>query len=283
MKHAYLILAHTDWAILKTLLSCIDDERNDIFVHIDAKVKNMPDLETKKASLFVLKDRVDVYWGDLSVVEAEYKLFEAAASNDEYAYYHLLSGSDLPLKSQDYIHSFFNLNRKREFIGFSTYDCRDEVLRKVGRWHLFPKDFKNKSTLKRVLRAAFLRFQAFFGIQRNRKEKFRKGTQWVSVTDGFVRSMIDAKPWVMKTFTHTFCPDEIYKQTLCWTSGYRQWIYDSSDEGNGCMRAIGWKDGCLHDWTAEDYDTLVASGALFARKFNSSDMAFINKIAELSK
>ena len=36
-KHAYLILAHTDMVQLQRLISCLDDRRNDIYVHIDKK------------------------------------------------------------------------------------------------------------------------------------------------------------------------------------------------------------------------------------------------------
>ena len=36
-KHAYLIMAHSDWNMLNTLLELIDDKRNDIYIHIDKK------------------------------------------------------------------------------------------------------------------------------------------------------------------------------------------------------------------------------------------------------
>ena len=36
-KHAYLILAHTHLRQLRTLLSLLDDPRNDIYIHIDRK------------------------------------------------------------------------------------------------------------------------------------------------------------------------------------------------------------------------------------------------------
>ena len=38
--HAYLIIAHHHFNQLKLLLTLLDDERNDLFVHIDEKVKN---------------------------------------------------------------------------------------------------------------------------------------------------------------------------------------------------------------------------------------------------
>ena len=39
-KHAYLIMSHNDFYILEKLLRLLDDRRNDIYVHIDKKVKN---------------------------------------------------------------------------------------------------------------------------------------------------------------------------------------------------------------------------------------------------
>ena len=283
MKHAYLILAHGQWELLDILLDCIDDERNDIFVHIDAKVGRLPELHTEKAGLFILDKRVDVRWGDVSVVEAEYVLFEHAVAHGPYAYYHLLSGADLPLKTQDYIHSFCKENQGKEFIGYTLTSITPEVERKARRWHLFPRQFKSRNLLIKAVRAGFLRLQELFGIRRNRNVDFKKGSQWVSVTDDMARCFIDNKDWVMKTFTHTFCADEMVFHTLCWMSPLRSNIWCTTDDARGCMRAIGWHDGCLNDWSPADYDTLAKSDALFARKFNCSDMGFVKRIAELSR
>ena len=278
MKHAYLILAHTEFELLKLLVSCLDDERNDIYVHIDKKVAVLPDLHTEKAGLYVLENRIDVRWGDVTVVEAEYALFEAAVANGPYQYYHLLSGVDLPLKSQDYIHRFCDENNGKEFIGYTLTEITPEVVRKVQRWHLFPEDFRNKSVIKRIARAGFIRLQECLGIKRNKDIDFKKGSQWVSITDGMARHFLANKSWAMRVFRNTFCSDEIVMQTLCWYSPFRGNIYNTANDGLGCMRAIGWKNGRLHDWAADDYDTLKKSSALFARKFNLSDPFFLNRI-----
>lgn len=282
MKHAYLILAHNEWGLLQTLIDCIDDPRNDIFVHIDRKVRDLPELHSKEAGLKVLDNRVNVYWGDWSVVEAEYALFEEAVSNGPYGYYHLLSGVDLPLKSQDYIHSFCDENQDREFIGYTLTSITPEIVRKVQRYHLFPHDFKNAGFVRKVLRAGCLRCQEILGIKRNRDISFTKGSQWVSVTERMARLFLDSRGWAEKTFRNTFCSDEIVFQTLCWNSPLKENIYDTEYDGKGCMRAIGWRDGQLYDWTAEDYEMLAASDALFARKFNSKNPEFIDKIVKLS-
>lgn len=282
MKHAYLILAHHEFGLLQTLIACLDDARNDIYVHIDRKVKMLPDLHTEEAGLTVLKNRIDIRWADYSMVEAEFALFEAARQNGPYDYYHLLSGVDLPIKSQDFIHRFFEEHQGKEFIAFTNTTTTPEIIRKVRRWHLFPHDFRNKSKLKRILRAAFIRIQERLGIERNRSIDFKKGSQWLSVTDSMVNYFLQHQCWARKIFTHTFCSDEIVFQTLCWQSPMREALYNTSDDGLGCMRTIGWKGAQLMDWSAPDFDELAESFALFARKFNTTDMCFIQKIVALS-
>ena len=118
MKHAYLILAHNEPELLSLLIERLDDARNDIYIHFDRKLTVLPDVKTRHAGLYILKDRVDVRWADVSMLEAEYKLFHAVVdSSCQYSHHHLISGVDLPLKNQDYIHSFFAQHQGKEFIG----------------------------------------------------------------------------------------------------------------------------------------------------------------------
>lgn len=282
MKHAYLIIAHTDFILLRHLIQGLDDARNDIFIHFDKKVPYIPEVTTEWAGLYIINDREDVRWGDISVVRAEYALFAEAAKRDRYAYYHLLSGVDLPLKSQDEIHRFFYENNGKEFIGFSQYDYSLEVERKVGMYHLFTGDFKERagivSLFKRTLRYLFIRLQYVLGVRRHQGVTFKKGTQWISVTHDFVKYLLLMRAEVMRIYTHSFCSDEIYKQTLCWNSIFRSRIYSLDDEGEGCMREVGWVDGKIPDWTLTDYEQLRNSKALFARKFSSKYSELVNRI-----
>jgi len=283
MKHAYLILAHGEFALLQTLVGCLDDARNDLYVHVDRKVKELPRLHTEKATLRMLEDRIDVRWADYSMVEAELALFKAAARNGPYGYYHLLSGVDLPLKSQDYIHRFFGENDGKEFIGYTHTEMTPETSRRMQRWHIFPRHFSRQRNLYSVFRSLFLRLQELLGIKRNRDVDFQKGSQWVSLTEDMVQYLLGKEEWIHKTFTHTFVPDECVLQTLCWRSPFRERLYNTERDGIGCMRAIGWRGSVLEDWKPADYDVLAASSALFARKFNSRDMDFINRIVALTQ
>lgn len=282
MKHAYLILAHNEFGLLQLLLDCLDDARNDIYVHIDRKVQRLPDLHTEKAGLHILENRTDIRWADYSMVEAEFALFETAQKNGPYAYYHLLSGVDLPLKSQDYIHRFCEEHQGKEFIGYTLTEMTPELSQRMQRWHLFPRHFSRSRNVYSVIRALSIRLQRILGIRRNKEVDFKKGSQWVSITQPMAEYVLSKKEWAQHTFTHTFVPDECLMQTLCWNSPFKEKLYSVRSDGEGCMRCIGWQNDELHDWSAADYGTLVASPALFARKFNSSDMDFIRRIVRLS-
>jgi hypothetical protein len=210
-------------------------------------------------------------------------LFKEAQRHGPYAYYHLLSGVDLPLKSQDYIHRFFEENQGEEFVGYTLTEMTPDISRRMQRWHFFPKHFSRKRNLYSAFRSAFLRCQELLGIKRNRETVFTKGSQWVSITEEMVKYFLSQEAWAQKTFTHTFVPDECVMQTLCWNSPFREKLFSTASDGEGCMRCIGWKDDELIDWCAADYETLAASQALFARKFNSSDLSFIQQIVALAK
>ena len=97
MKHAFLIIAHNEYPVLEVLLSMLDDERNDIYLHIDKRAtelfQQIKKVKMQKAGFYLIENPIKVYWGDISQVQVEYLLFETALSHGPYAYYHLLSGT----------------------------------------------------------------------------------------------------------------------------------------------------------------------------------------------
>mgnify|MGYP002741107259 FL=1 len=287
MKHAYLILAHGSYALLQRLVSAIDDERNDIFIHIDRKQKELPRIQVRHSQLFLLdKERVSVFWGDVSVVAAEFALMASAYRQGEYAYYHLLSGVDLPLKSQNDIHDFFETHQGKEFIGF--YDGADlsaSLVRKVQRYHLFAQDFRGSGLVflaKRIARALAIRVQELLGIKRHTNIRFAKGTQWWSLTGALIESLLSKQDEILSLYKHTFCADEIAIQTYVYNSLFMAQVFAPEDEAKSSLRHIGWREGALYDWTRADYEDLKRSTALFARKFNEEDPDFLDSIIELS-
>lgn len=122
-------------------------------------------------------------------------------------------------------------------------------------------------------------------INKRSDESFRKGSEWVSITDDFCRYLIGKKNWIFKRFRYTFCGDEIFLQTVLWNSPYKENIYALDDEFNGCQREIIWEDDNPHVWgsSPNDIDILRKSNKLFARKFSSKYPEMINEVQKMVK
>lgn len=289
MKHAYLIIAHNEYPVLATLLSMLDDERNDVYVHVDKRSEELYEkissFRMKEGGLFILDSRLEVYWGDISQVEVEYLLLETASMRETYSYYHLLSGTDLPIQDQNDIHSFFAGNSGKEFVGFwQTSGHQRDLKRKVSRYYLFTRQLKRNGSKWHAIAAPCrnlaLILQKLVRFQRRWEVEFKKGPNWFSITHAFCQCLIEWKPFVLRRFRYTLCPDEVFVQTVLWNSSFKKDIYCLHDDCEGNMRLIDWNRGSPYTWRKQDYNELVGSDMLFARKFSSGDMDVVNKIKD---
>lgn len=286
MKHAYLIIAHQDVKMLMLLLEAIDDERNDIYVHIDTKSPRlyMAILQVKmRHSHIRVYSQFNVMWGDISQALLELFLFEMAFTNGKYSYYHLLSGLDYPLKSQNYIHKFCKDNYGKQFIGYDK-DNSIWTQRYRYRWY-FTKYYKNKNLLKRlfyrVLTLSACYMQKIVGYERVLEyAEIKKGCNWLSLTDKCVEYILSQKGIVTSKFSHILAVDEIFLHTILWNSPFRDDIYDLNDEYRSCMREIDWERGTPYEWQLEDAECLLNSGKLFARKITSKNIDLIIKLGD---
>lgn len=293
-KHAYLIIAHHEYPILQILLSMLDEGDNDVYLHVDKRSKSLRQkldaFKMQKARLFVLEQPIKVYWGDISQVKVEYLLFETALANGPYAYYHLLSGTDLPIQRQAYIHDFCRQHAGKEFVGFwlSASHQRD-LNRKVHRYYLFTQHLKDRHTnrfihsLTSFCRNMVLIVQKATRYRKPSDLEFRKGPNWVSITNDFCVYLIEHKESVLKHFRFTLCADEIFLQSVLWNSPFRGNIYNLEDTNKGSMRMIDWERGNPYVWRNEDFDELVQSDKLFARKFNSDQIELAQRLMKTYK
>lgn len=285
-KHAYLIIAHKFDYTLKKLLTVIDDTRNDIYIHMDKKCKNFNTNDIINMLLYsnvYFVDRTSVSWGAYSLVNAKILLLKYACSNNKYQYYHFLSGQDLPIKNQDHIHNFFNKNNGYEFINFesSVFNYYDRVK------YIYPFREKagKKKNIFRFFELFFLNIQKIINFTNPfiKNIKFQKGSNWCSITDSFARYVISNEKWLKKVFSKSFICDELIFQTLIINSSFNEKIFDKNFDDNmvSNMRYIDWNRGNPYVWKKEDYNELINSNVLFARKFDSEiDREIIDKIIE---
>lgn len=277
-KHAYLIIAHNDFDILEKLLVLLDDDRNDIFIHIDKKVKSF-DFEyfkniTKKSSIYFIP-RIKVFWGDYSQIRCELLLLKQAVKGN-YSYYHLLSGVDLPLKTQDEIHDFFS-NKDFEFVHYCTPEQIKNARNRVLEFHFLMPWYKSHNKYLRYLCIKINQIAKVFQYKINYKRYWNKntkimyGSNWFSITNDLAKYIVSKEKWIKKHFKNSICADELFVQTIVYNSKFKNKLYWKKLDGNylGIMRFIDWKRGGPYVFRKEDFEELINSQMLFARKFST--------------
>lgn len=260
----------------------LDDARNDIYLHIDAKVEKFDFVYfenlMKRSTLYYVK-RLDVRWGNISIVHCVVNLLKVAfQTGGGYEYYHLLSGVDLPLKTQDDIHKFLKENHGKEYIHFSPKEMLQNVQTRYDQFHIFTRYLKDKNILLRrtckCLNFYLLFLQRMFKFNREKclKEKIQYGSAWFSVTESFVEYILENKEWIDKMYKYTLLPDESFLQTLFYNSYFYKRIFleQEDDDHFACLREIDWKRGGPYVWRKDDYQYLLKSRCLFARKFDTN-------------
>lgn len=272
-KHAYLIMAHNQPELLACLLKALDHADNDIYLHLDRKMPafDRAALESQvvKGRLCILPERLDVKWGEYSQIRCELTLL-AAASKQPHAYYHIMSGVDFPLKPQEQIHKFFRENAGTEFVQFYAPQVGKDVKNRVEKRHFFIKRRELKTLPEKIFGKLLMLLQLPMDRTRRLGMTLQKGANWCSITHELACYVLSREAFIRKTFRHSLCGDEVFLQTLVYNSEFRHRVVGENycDNYRNICYLIDWDRGTPYEFTEEDYDLLMGSDMLFARKFN---------------
>lgn len=289
-KHAYCIIAHQDPVMLHVMIAMLDHPLNDIYVHIDRRVDINPFLtvKTKWSKVVFLPDRLAVEWGNTVQIDTELLVFEYAYNNGPYSYYHMMSGQDLPLRSQDFIHEFMDIKYPHsEFVTVND-ECADylrDLEYKTRYYHFFVKSLSDTNHSfshywHYFLHGLAIRIQKWMGIKRTYPFELKKSLHFASITHEFLTYLLSRKAFIKKTFAHTLCADEIFLQSILWNSPFRNNLYTRADGGVGSMRKVVWVNHKAYIWKKDDIDSLLSFPELFALKFTSQDPELLLLLAE---
>lgn len=277
-KHAYLILAHNEFDVLQKLVELLDDERNDIYLHIDKKVHQIPTIRVSHSRLFRISSPVNVYWGHTSQLKAEFLLMETALRQYAYSRFHIISGVHLPLQKQDVMHLFFDENIEKNYLMLEKSSA-DEVDLKMRRYNFFVKHPCEWTARSEVfLWHMLIKLQRIFGVKRYANESFTKASQWVSINREAVMYLIKNKSDILKRYRWTYCPDEFFIPSELSRSPFANTIVNFQRllmcEFEGVSPKI---------YTTADFDMLISSKFFFARKFNKQNIQVVDRILSVLK
>ena len=286
-RHAYLILAHENTAVLRRMLALIDHERNDIFIHIDKnskgiRIQNM--LECVKKSNIKVSRKYRVFWGNNSIALATLELLKEA-SRGQYSYYHVLSGADLPIKSKEEIWNFFEKYAGKEFIHFGTKQYQKDISCRYNQYHFFSKQLGRKRDKKFWvdMETYSLAIQRRLHIDRTKRVNydFYGGANWVSITNNLVQYIVQNIGKYRSSFRFTQNSDELMFQTIVMDSSYKDNLYHPQFDNDycACVRYIDWNRGTPYVFRSSEFEELMESECMFARKFDEKiDAEIVEKI-----
>ena len=255
-KHAYLIVAHNHFDHLLLLIQLLDDKANDIYIHIDKEVNFPPEKVFKQSaqeSNIYFVPSLSVKWGGFSQIRTEILLLKTSLPK-HYFYYHLLSGVDLPLHSQNYIHKFFRKNTGKEYV-----DIKDTLVplwvQRLSHYHI---GIGGHDCAPYIFDST--------GIDRigKKREYFYKGSNWFSITHCLASYTLTQQRFINHYFWFSACGDEEFLQAITQNSVFV--IFNQKVD----MRMIDWIRGTPYTYSDEDFSELIDSNKLFARKFNIS-------------
>ena len=295
-KICYLILAYNDPKHLYRLVSRLND-RADFYIHIDKKSNIEPFKKIVKdfPNVILIENRVKVYWGGFSIVQAELNLIEAALNKKEpYFRYVLLSGADYPIKTTKEIYHFFEKSQDVEFIraiNLDKLENKELFGLHIDLWQKHDYPWINRSTTKtfKLFRAAVNRILRNFKLPKSiRHHKFDlyHGSQWWALTDNCLRELMATYHTNEKDYLNFkigFASDEKFFHTLFFNSSYA-----SKNQVNGPDKPMGAKDRTetslqtsllanvhiidksMTKWfTYEDLNEIKTSDKLFLRKVST--------------
>jgi hypothetical protein len=281
VKIAYLVLAHNTPNHLRRLIAALSTGSSGFFIHIDEKSDIGDFSGIGGGNVCFIRERIPVYWGDFSQVEAILILLQAAlADPGHFERLVLVSGADYPLCSSAYMERFFSDNPDREFMNLIAMSLETPG-KPISRLTTYkPRIGEDTGDLpgERDYKA-YLGDLVPYG-----------GATWWAISRAaadFIVAFAEREIRVVNFFKNTICPDESFFQTVLGNSPFkartiRNLTYADWSAGGPNPAYITDRHLALFRTTGvfAPNGRLGGGEMLFARKFPDDSEDLVAKLAE---
>lgn len=286
MNICYGIITHKNSNILRNTINLLY-RNNNILLHIDKKVSKSI-FEEYKSCVEIMDNNINVEWGTYSQIESTLNLIKSAMKY-KFDYLCIISGDDMPLKSDVKIKEFFEQNKGKEFIGIDKNISYKDIENRVKYEHKGYHYKKNKNILEKV----FAKLQKKLSLQKKNDNfkllpKLYKGPNWFCISYEFCEYLLQylkENKWYEEAFKNSLCGDEVFFQTILMNSKFKNKVYrfNEVDDNHMALRYIDWTTGPEYPRLLDESDFNKIkdeknSDCIFARKFNENiDIDKFNK------
>ena len=288
MEKAYIILAHKNAAQVGRLIAALDDNQSTFFLHVDKNVdaSQFSSIRSTSNNIVAVKS-IATNWASFGLVKATLQGIKAVADHQKhFDFISLISGQHYPVKSNQDIRDFLHTTPYRSFIEYTTIPDHDRWKPRGGLYRI-DSYFFGLGTLQRYTAKTFNFLSKKVGLL---KRKFPEdmvpygGSQWWTMDQLSLTYIIDFirnNEAYVKFQKRTFAPDELFFHNILLNA-------DNDRIREGILN-----DNLLYmNWTnlrkshpeilkADDFQNIVSSESLFARKFDmEQDAAILDMIDE---
>lgn len=292
MKIAYLILAHKNPEQLMRLISRLQSDSVDFFIHVDKK----SDFSNFKC-LFLNDSHSNIYftkrekcsWGRIGIVKGTLHALKTIVNTGKnHDYIILLTGQDYPVKTNEFIKDYLRKNYGKIFMRIfelpntewdDEYNPTEGGLNRIKQYHfvfmgkpyVYPRYEQNQKIKDKLL-------NVLFGLRFHFPRKFPDnlkpfgGFAWWGIPKNaadYILSFTKSHPEYLRYYEHTLIPSEMFFQTIlansknkeivdnltCQDIHYMDWKYKKNPDNPKTLQE-------------EDINSLIGTDKLFARKFD---------------
>lgn len=252
---------------------------NIILIHVDKKVNLSDFLILKGPNVHLIPNRIEVTWGHVSQIISVLELMKFSLEFD-YQFFFLLSGDDIPIKTNEDLNIFLENHFKYNFIhyqdGINQIKAEDRVK------YNYPKFFYLRKRTFVVKAKKLFVYKTKKILYKNKKfskkcykiPKMYKGTNWFGLkkcTVQYIIKFLDVNIWYMDLFEKSFCGDEVFFHTIVKTNEDLI-LFDCPNYSNKALRYIDWHSGPEYPriLTESDRFKIKNSNYFFARKIDEN-------------
>lgn len=273
MKQAYLITAYKDAGSLFELAEMFA-KSGYVYIHVDKKSCTITDADIETLNRIPGCSAIrkyDIKWGGFNHVKAILELVMMAVANPDVSYIHMLTGEDFPLVSPEKLDAQF-LDCDRIYMSYIEPEDLPETVTVRYRYYNWFQDKNVKNKVLWSLQHMTVKLQKLCGVCRGGIGEFTriyKGLVYISMPKdaaAYVVEYVARHEEFWEDLYKCQVPEEFFFQTLF--MNHEKW---SQQVENRELRYMDWSkgDGASPAYlTEEDYESVKASGCLFARKFH---------------
>ena len=289
MKIAYLVFAYKNPQLLKRVMERLSSEDCAFFIHIDQKRSMKEFSRISGDNVFFSEKRIPVYWAEFSGVQAILLLIRNVLEGpQEYDYFVLLSGSEYPLRSRSYIHTFLEENRGLEFINMAKMPAPGKPISRINTLRL-PSNQPVRRFVVRALAKLGLAQRDYRKYLGN-LEPYSGITWWTLTRDAcqYILEFVARNQHVVDYFQNVFAPEETFFHTILGNSALRSRIrrnllYEDWSVPGGHPAMITSQHVAFFE-TQEKVcvnDVYGPGELLFARKFSDDNVDLLQRIDDM--